>query len=204
MFFAFAMIRQTPDVELVRRFKAGDREAFTEIATRYQDRVYSTALRWVGQPQVAQELTQDVLVALYRSLGDFRGESKLSTWIFRVVVNHCRNRRVYQRRRRESDHESLDDRRDDDGPVRELPHPTAHTDAGTHQTEAEAVLNAALAALDDDQRQIIVLRDLNDLAYEEIAEILDIPRGTVKSRLHRARAELAQHLQQRVGAADIW
>lgn len=195
----------TSDEELVRRFGSGDRSAFSELVRRYQSRVYSLCFRWLRDPAKAEEVAQDVFIALYKSLADFRGESKLSTWIFRVATNHCKNRLVYGNRRREDRHESIDAPigGDDDGPVKQYAIDAPGPDASINRAEASRLLQAALDALDDDQREIVLLRDVDDLSYEEIAELLQLPKGTVKSRLHRARAELARRLSRKVGLEDV-
>lgn len=199
-----AMAVGPTDAELVRRFREGEREAFAELVLRYQDRVYTMCLRWMSNPEVAEEVAQDVFVALYRSLPGFRGESKVSTWVFRVTVNHCKNRRLYGRRRAADRHEPLEGKFDDDGPGRQLAHPDSGTDLALHRSEAEQIIQAALEELDESHRAIVVLRDIEGLPYEEIAEILDLPRGTVKSRLHRARAELARTLSRSFGKDDVF
>ena len=199
-----AMIGGPSDAELVRRFKEGDRSAYAEIVRRYQHRVYTMCIRWMGDDQIAEEVAQDVFLALYRALGDFRGDAQLSTWIYRVVVNHCKNRRLYRRRRASDRHEPLEGpQRDDDDPPRQIASEGPGTDHLLHQSEAELLVREALALLDEEQRAIIVMRDVDDLSYEEIGEILDLPRGTVKSRLHRARAELAKVLSRKIGKEDV-
>ena len=192
-----------PDAELVRRFKEGDRAAFAEVVHRYKDRVYTLCLRWMGDPNTAEEVAQDVFLALYRSLGSFRGDAQLSTWIYRVVVNHCKNRRLYRRRRQMDQHEALEGEGRDDQPARQIADEGPGTDAPLHANQAEELLRAALDHLDEEQRQIIVLREVQDLSYEEIADILELPRGTVKSRLHRARLELATILSRRLKKEDV-
>lgn len=199
-----AAVTGPSDAKLVRRFKQGDREAYAEIVRRYQHRVYTMCVRWVGDRQVAEEVAQDVFLALFKALADFRGDAQLSTWIYRVVSNHCKNRKMYRFRRKVSQHESIHARPEEEGPHRELPDPNQHTDARTHRAEAERLVQQALAELDDSARRIIVLRDVEDLSYEEISEILDLPRGTVKSRLHRARARLARVLARRLSPEDIY
>ena len=192
-----------PDTELVRRFSEGDQGAYSELVRRYQDRVYSLCLRWMGDREIAVEVAQDVFLALYKSLPGFRGDAQLSTWVFRVVVNHCKNRRLYRRRRREDAHEPLEGDDRDDRPPRELPHGGPGTDALVHAREAGQLLEQGLAQLDEQDRQIILLRDQQDLPYEEIADLLGLPRGTVKSRLHRARLELARILGRKIGRSDL-
>lgn len=192
------------DAELVERFREGDRAAFNEIVQRYQDRVYSLCWRWLGDAETAEEIAQDVFLALFRSLGGFRGESRLSTFIFRVAVNHCKNRRLHRSRRAWGRHDALGPAADPDQPEREIADDANRPpDHGVDMREAESLVTEALAVLDEDHRQIVLLRDVEDLSYDEIAEILDLPRGTVKSRLHRARAELATVLARRVRAKDV-
>jgi len=205
MLMLLAMVHHPSDAELVSRFKEGDRSAYTEIVRRYQDRVYSMCLRWMRNDQVAREVSQDVFLALYRSLAKFRGDAQLSTWIYRVVINHCKNKKLYRRRRHVDFHEPLEGKRatDDDQPARQFAHEGPGTDAQTHQSEAEILVREALESLDEEQRTIIVLRDVEDLGYEEIAELLGLARGTVKSRLHRARAQLAKVLSRKIDKRDV-
>lgn len=198
-----AMVSGPPDTELVRRFKEGDRNAYTEIVRRYQHRVFTQCLRWMGDERIAEEVAQDVFLALFRALTDFRGDSQLSTWIYRVVVNHCKNRRLYRKRRAEDRHEPLEGDVRDDEPQRQLAADQPATDWLLHRGEAEVLIRDGLARLDEEQRAIIVMRDVEDMAYEEIADILGVPRGTVKSKLHRARAELAKVLSRKVTKEDV-
>ena len=198
-----ALATQLSDAELVSRFKEGDRDAFSEIVRRYQDRVYSLAFRWMRDRTLAEEVAQDVFLALYRSLGRFRGDSQLSTWIYRVVVNHCKNRKLYRTRRKMDQHEALEGDRGDDAPARQIPAEGPGTDARVHQEEARELLHAALEKLDEEQRQIVILRDIQGLSYEEISDLLGVARGTVKSRLHRARHQLAKALSRRIDRDDI-
>lgn len=199
-----AMVSRTSDVELVKRFKDGDRSAYNEIVRRYQNRVFSMCFRWMGDRSIAEEVAQDVFLALFRALDRFRGDAKLSTWIFRVTVNHCKNRSLYRQRRGKGRHVTIDgDMRDDDSPKRQIAAEGPGTDVSVHRSEAEELLHEGLAALDEDQRRIIILRDINDLSYDEIAKILKLPKGTVKSRLHRARGELARKLRGRISMSDV-
>lgn len=191
------------DAVLVERFKKGDRHAFHEIVVRYQDRVYTLCFRWLGDAPTAEETAQDVFLALYRSLANFRGDSQLSTWIFKVTLNHCKNRRLHRSRRGWGRTESLGPRPEEEGPERQIASDGPGADHGTDSREARALVSAALERLDDDHKQILLLRDVEDLSYEEIADILELPRGTVKSRIHRARAELATVLGRQIGPEDV-
>jgi len=186
------MPEAVPDTELVRRFKQGDREAYAEIVRRYQDRVFTVCLRWMGDRGIAEDVSQDVFLALFRSLQKFRGDSQLSTWVFRVVINHCKNRKSYQRRRAMDLHEPLEGtRQNPDAPRRQIADEGPGTDSRLRAMEAQGMLDRALAGLEEEHRAVLVLRDVQDLSYEEIGDLLDLPQGTVKSRIHRARARLA-------------
>lgn len=191
------------DTDLVERFKGGDRQAFHEIVLRYQDRVYTLCYRWLGDAPTAEETAQDVFLALFRNLGGFRGDARLSTWIFKVTLNHCKNKRLHRSRRGWGRTESLGPRPEEEGPERQIADDGPGADHGTDTREARALVSAALDRLDDDHRQILLLRDVEDLSYEEIADILELPRGTVKSRIHRARAELAAILARKIGPEDV-
>ena len=205
MLLAFiAMAIGPSDEELVRRFNSGDTEAYSELVLRYQDRIFTLCLRWMRDRQVAEEVAQDVFIAAFRALPRFRGDAKFSTWLFRIAVNHCKNRRLYKRRRRHDQHEPLEGQPREDGPERQLPSADPGTDRALHRSEASSILQEALEHMDESYRTILVLRDIQGLPYEEISDILDLPRGTVKSRLHRARAQLARTLSRSVTAADIF
>lgn len=205
MFGCLLMIAHVTDAELVAAMQRGDTRSFTTLVTRYQDKIYGLCLRQLGEPQLAQDVAQDVFLAAYRALPNFRGEARFSTWLYRIAVNHCKNRRLHGRRRHRDAHEPLEGNyADEDGQGRQLPSPEPGADAAQHQLEAAKHVHTALASLDDEQRQIVLLRDVDDMDYEQIAEILDVPRGTVKSRLHRARTELARQLQRYLGADDVW
>jgi len=205
LFALLAMAGAEADEALVRRFKRGDQTAFSTLVTRYQDRVYSQCLRWMGDPRIAEEVSQDIFLAVYRALPRFRGEARFSTWIFRITVNHCKNRRLYRKRRHTDRHDTIHpDPRDEDRPVRQIPDQGPGTERGVEQSEASEILHEALAALEESQRTIILLRDIQDLSYDEIAQILDLPKGTVKSRLHRARGELARVVSRNLGTSDVF
>ncbi len=206
LFFALAALFGAPgpsDDELVRRATAGDRDAFSTLVLRHQDRIYALCLRWVRDPALAEEVAQDAFVSAWRALPGFRGDARFTTWMTRIAVNHCKNRRLYLARRKHDQHEPLEGEPRDDAPAREIADPRAGTDRPLHRSEAEALLHAALDQLDESHRAIVLLRDVEDLDYEEIADALDIPRGTVKSRLHRARAQLARLLGKHLTDADL-
>ena len=176
--------QEPTDHELLRRYKLGERNAFDQIVDRYERRVWSIAIRMCADPDDARDVMQDVFVSALRSLRNFREESQLSTWLHRVAVNASLD---LLRRRKRTLARSLDDVRE---PVAHGPGPEDRAVAAGRAQE----VRAALARLSDDHRAVLVLHDLQDLDYAEVAKALDIPIGTVKSRIHRARAEMAKLL----------
>jgi RNA polymerase sigma-70 factor (ECF subfamily) len=196
-----AGLRAASDEELVRRFLAGQRVAFEALVKRHQDRVFGLCVRLLGSSSLAEEAAQDVFVRVYRSLDAFRGDSRFSTWLYRVTLNHCRNVHAYRARRMEQRHDSLDAEVEDEdgaGRKRELADPGHGAEERLLTEERLKVLSDELARLDPLWREILVLRDVEGLSYEEIGTLLDIPPGTVKSRIHRARGDLLAKLERRM------
>jgi RNA polymerase sigma-70 factor, ECF subfamily len=172
------------DAQLITRHVAGDQSAFDEIVTRYERRVWAICLRMCGDVEDARDASQDAFITTLRSLGTFRGEAQLSTWLHRVAVNASLDViRRRTRRRTESLDDTIEQASDAAGPDEEADR--AHRAAEVHR---------ALKRLAPDHRAVIVLHDLQGLPYPEVADALDVPVGTVKSRLHRARLELARLL----------
>ncbi len=164
------------DEWLVRRAKAGEREAFGLIVSRHQSSVYRVIRGILGDPAESEDVAQEVFLKAYANLARFRGDSSLFTWLYRIAVNEA----LRIRRRR-----SLPTM--DGLPETEAPAAEAETD---EEAPTLATLQRLLARLPDDHRVIVTLRDLEGLSYQEIAETLEIPIGTVESRLFRARREL--------------
>lgn len=188
-----------PDRDLVTRCQKKQPAAFEELVRRYQDRVYNLCFRFLREREVAEEIAQDVFVAVYKHIEGFKGDSKFSTWLFRVVANHCHNKSKYLRRRKHKQQDSLD------APIggeegelrRELPDdPDRSPEELATRRGLNEMIQAAIAELDEDHRVIVLLRDVEDMSYEEIGEVLGLAEGTVKSRLHRARNELRARLSK--------
>jgi RNA polymerase sigma-70 factor (ECF subfamily) len=177
------------DPELVARIIAGDGAAFGALVERYQDRLYNAVYRLVGSAEDARDLLQDTFVKAYENLGTFRGGSSLYTWLFRIAVNTS----LSHRRKRKWLQVGSGGDGDDPAPVPDA----AAQDPSDHlvAAETEALVQQALGSLDDDHRTVVVLRDIQHCDYHEIAEILEVPTGTVKSRLHRARLILRDRLK---------
>lgn len=175
------------DTGLLRRLQAGEAEAFEELVRAHQHRVFGVALRMLGNAAEAEEIAQDVFLRAHRALPGFRGEAKLSTWLYAIASRLCLTRLAAGER--------SFIRQGEDSVVR-LPHDASGPDALLEQTELDAALHRAIAELPDERRIVVVLRDLEGLSYEEIADALDLPTGTVRSRLHRARLDLKDKLER--------
>jgi len=185
--------RQRTDEDLIRGYlESGDQTLFAELVRRHQNPVYAMCVRLLGSTSMAEEVAQDVFVAVYRNLDRFRGEARFRTWLYRVVVNHCKNKQAYLARRHHKRHESMDKPTElEEGSVmRELPSPNPGPEDATLAAERRRIMEKGLAQLGEEHRTVIVMADLQGMPYGEIAETLGVKTGTVKSRLHRARVEL--------------
>lgn len=188
------------EARLIARLKKRDEAAFNIFVRTYEQRVFALVLRMLGNRAEAQDLAQEVFITVFKSIDSFRGDSRLGTWLYRVAVNHCKNRIKYLHRRSTRAHDAIDDARESDvaegGALGGRP---ARPDEAVEGSEMERAVQKALAELDPEHRELIVLRDLEGLAYEEIVQITGLPDGTVKSRLHRARAALREAIERGVG-----
>jgi RNA polymerase sigma-70 factor (ECF subfamily) len=183
---------------LVRRLRERDERAFRDLIDTYRDRVFSLLLRMIGSREEAEDIAQEVFVTVFKSIDQFRGDSKLSTWLYRVAVNHCKNRVKYLARRYDRATGALDEAAErlaaaqGGEPVAagRIPSP----ERALEGAETERLVQAAIASLEEDHRLVVILRDIEELSYEEICGITGLPEGTVKSRLHRARLALKEKL----------
>jgi len=177
------------ELRFIAALKRRDPRAFNALVLKFQDRVYGLCFRVLRHPEDAREVAQEVFVSVFEKVDTYRGEAALSTWLFRIAINHSRNRLKYSGRRKERHKDSFDDMlvQPTSGPLNaEVVRPDQ---AHNRKRVAEAV-EAALQELDDDQRIMVVLRDVEGQSYEDIAEITGAQLGTVKSRIHRARQRL--------------
>lgn len=187
---------------LIERCLSGDETAFDQIVERFQDMVFNLSLRLLGRWDEAHDLSQEVFLQVYRKLGTFRREASLRTWIYRIVVNRAKNRQRWWRRREgEMTAVSLEDA-ERQGSM-EITSAVglgdeASPDRVLQQKELSRMLQEAIATLPFDQRTILLLKEIEGLAYDEIARTLDLPLGTVKSRLARARRALRDRLEPEV------
>lgn len=177
------------DELLVSRAQNGDRTAMCELISRYERKTYNLAYRLMGNHADASDAAQEALVRVYTRIHNFRGDSAFSTWLFRVVTNTCLDE---LRRRGRLRHASLDTPLPtDEGTLSR--HAPLEEDTPTERAErqeVQAAVQRAIARLPEDYRLVVVMRDLHDYSYHEIAAILGTSLGTIKSRLHRARHAL--------------
>lgn len=182
---------------LVDRFKGGDEKAFNEMVGRYWDRIYAMVHQLLRNPEDAEEVTQDAFVRAHRGLVNFRGDSTFSTWLYQIATNLARNRYWYWWRRKRDKTISFDQPVGDDNstPLSEIFVTDAETpdDIAVGQELVDRIATC-MERLTPKHREVLILRNVKNLSYEEIAVILDVSVGTVKSRIARARENLRGRL----------
>lgn len=188
------------DLELVRRVQRGDSAAFDLLVRKYQHRVVALIGRYVHDWSEAQDVAQETFLRAYRALGNFRGDAQFSTWLHRIAVNTAKNHLVAHKRRPPGEDIDIDDAeqfesalrlRDNDTPEREL-----------MRQEMEQTVMRAVEALPEELRAAITLREVEGLSYEEIAQQMQCPIGTVRSRIFRAREAIDVQLRPLMDAVD--
>lgn len=189
---------QPDDRDLVRRCQQGDPAAFDALVERYQRRVIGLCYRHLRNYEEACDLAQEVFVQAFQHLGDFRGKSRFSTWLYRISLNACYNRQRWWRAKGRGGSTSLEgllerrEARADTSALMRSPDPGAL--AQLEQAEDLDLLRRSLRDLDGPSRQVVELVDIEELSYDEAARVLAVPVNTVRSRLSRARAQLKQKL----------
>lgn len=175
------------DQQLIRRTLAGEEEAFGQLAEKYQHRLYNGMVQLLRSESDAEDVVQDALVLAFTKLDSFKGNSAFFTWLYRISYNVA-----ITRLRRRKPNISIDGQTD----VRlDFPDTGPAPDEPLRQREEAQQLHEALGKLSEEHRTILILREMDELDYDAIAEILDLPVGTVRSRLHRARTHLREHLE---------
>lgn len=197
--YAQVMRLSHPDTDLVERCRDRDGAAFDEVVGRYKTKIYTYLLRMMGNAADAEDLTQEVFVRLYTSLDSFRSQASLNTWLFRIAGNLC-----IDHFRRAKKHRaiafSLDEPRDGEntdaggGQTYEVPDTTYEPYRVAERAETAQQIQQALRQLPEKLRAVLILHDIEGMPYEEIAQVVDCPLGTVKSRLFNARLQLRQRL----------
>ena len=173
------------DKELVSRVKRGDRTAFDLLFGRYQHKILSLVARHVRDPQEAEDVAQEAFIKAFRALPRFRGESAFYTWLYRIAINTAHNHQMARSRRPPGVDIDVGDAQFMDGADRLIE--SESPDAAASRDELAEAIDQAIAALPDDLRSALALREFEGLGYEQIAAIMECPVGTVRSRIFRAR-----------------
>jgi len=196
-----AAMSDDADAGLIDRLVLRDERAFTALVKAYERRVFALVLRMIGNPAEAEDLAQEVFVQVFKAIGTFRRESKLSTWIYRIAINLCKNRSKYLRVRHTAEQEPLDAQAERGAALdaKVSYSEIARPDDMASGKQAERIVQRAIAELEPSFRECLILRDVEDLSYEDIGEITGLPEGTVKSRIHRARAQLRDMVERALG-----
>jgi RNA polymerase sigma-70 factor (ECF subfamily) len=196
---AGALAGRIPESELVASCRTGDAQAFARLVQLHEGMVVNLSARLLGDPEEARDVAQEVFLQVFKRLDAFEGRSSLKTWIYRIAVNQCHNRRRFWNRRRRDKERPLDDR---------VLAPLAETEANDAQStrrdaspyqetlrhERARIVQSALLELCFEHRSVLVLREVEGLSCEEVASALGVPEGTVKSRLSRAREAMRRKL----------
>ncbi|MEW5248221.1 RNA polymerase sigma factor RpoE [Microbulbifer sp. 2201CG32-9] len=181
------------DSQLVERVQKGDKRAFDLLVLKYQHKILAVVSRFIKDHSEVQDVTQEAFIKAYRALANFRGESAFYTWMYRIAINTAKNHLVARGRRPPSSDVDLEDAeyysgadllRDNDTPENQL-----------FRDQLETAVHAAIRALPEDLRSAVTLREMEGLSYEEIAEVMSCPVGTVRSRIFRAREAIDRAVQ---------
>ncbi|MCP5092123.1 MAG: RNA polymerase sigma factor RpoE [Gammaproteobacteria bacterium] len=186
------MSNQSSDKKLVKRVQRGDKGAFDLLVLKYQHKIVNLVMRYVRDPELALDITQEAFIKAYRALPRFRGDSAFYTWMYRIAVNTAKNHLAAQRRRPMNIELDLQDPEQYDlhAKLKETDTP----EAITLSNELKATVERAIAALPEDLRTAIILRELEGMSYEEIAQTMECPVGTVRSRIFRARDAISKKI----------
>jgi RNA polymerase sigma-70 factor (ECF subfamily) len=190
-------IEQGREAGLIARLRARDMEAFEELVASFERPVYSLCYRLLGDAEDARDAAQETFLKIYRGINGFRGESGLKTWIYRIAINQAMNQQRWWRRRHKDETLSLDLSRNESDTTlaSNLPSQGASPEQTAIASERERRIMLALGEIRNEYRIALILREIEELAYEEIAETLSISIGTVKSRIARGREELRRRVK---------
>lgn len=188
------------DRDLVDQARAGDAGAFEALVRRYQGWVFTLTLRMVGDRAEAEEVAQEVFLKAYRGLRDFKGASRFSTWLYAIASHHCLNHLQARARRPRAAAGGAGGAAADDPPpaVERLADEAPGPDALLERQDLARIIQEELGQLKEEHRMVLILRDIQGLSYEQIAQGLGLELGTVRSRLHRARMEMKARLSPRL------
>ncbi len=192
------------DLVLVARLQRGERTAFRELVRRHQDKVYRLALRLTRDESRAQDAMQDAFLQVYRKIGQFQEQSAFTTWLYRITVNAALMRMRSEKRHRESSLEEASPRYSEQGEIAEpVDDWSAAVDDDAGNRELAKYAQVAIDELPETYKSVFVLRELEEMSTEDVAQILDLTVPTVKTRLHRARLALRKALAERVKGSEF-
>jgi RNA polymerase sigma-70 factor (ECF subfamily) len=186
------------DPRLIQDCLKGRTEAFGELICRYQDRLYNTVYRLLDNAEDARDVVQDAFLHAYQALATFKGDSLFFTWLYRIAVNTA-----FSLKRKQRAILSIDRAREGDAAADPLDASASNQpDFALEQADEERVIQAALSRLSPEHRAVLIMKDMEGEKYETMAEVLQVPIGTIRSRLHRARMELRELLLQQKGLTN--
>ena len=181
------------DQELVRRVQSGDKTAFDLLFSRYQQKIINLISRYVKDSSEVQDVAQEAFIKAFRALPRFRGESAFYTWLYRIAINTAKNHLVSRGRRPPNTDVDIDDA--ELNPTSTVLQEAESPEAAMARDQLATGIDAAIAELPEDLRSAVTLREFDGLSYEQIAEIMDCPVGTVRSRIFRARESIERHIE---------
>jgi RNA polymerase sigma-70 factor (ECF subfamily) len=181
------------DHELVKRVQKGDQVAFDLLFTRYQQKILNLISRYVRDEREVEDVAQEAFIKAFRALPRFRGESAFYTWLYRIAINTAKNHLVARGRRPPATDLDIGDAEFLDGS--DILHESEDPESTLARDQLESVINHAIAALPEDLRSAVTLREFDGLSYEQIAQVMDCPVGTVRSRIFRAREAIDERIK---------
>lgn len=183
------------DRDLIRRFKQGDKESFKGLVEKYQSRIYRIVLAMIGDRNDAEDLCQDIFVKVYRYLPRFRGESKFYTWLYRITINTCINAQNGKKRKPSTVSLSHPAKEGQDPLSSRIQEDSSRCSLEILENkELGTKIKAAINSLSDGMKELVILREIEDLSYKQLADVFQCSKGTIKSRLFRAREKLKKQL----------
>ncbi|MDZ7715036.1 MAG: sigma-70 family RNA polymerase sigma factor [Balneolaceae bacterium] len=191
-----AKLQQLSNEDLMEKFQAGYEQAFNELVSRFQDRLHNFLYRYTHDHQDCEDLVQETFLRVYRSRHSYERIAKFSTWMYTIALNLAKS--LYKKKQRMTTVTIHKDESDPEDRPMKLEDTNILPDDSLHEKMCMDHLEKALKELNEDFREVVVLRDIQQLAYDEIAEIADLPMGTVKSRINRGRAQLQELLEEYV------
>jgi RNA polymerase sigma-70 factor (ECF subfamily) len=196
-------LREASDEDLMFRYRDGEESAFAELVRRYRGKIVSTAYRVLGDAAKAEDVAQETFLRVHRNADRYRSIAKFSTWIYTIALNVARNELRNTKRKRLVSLDAFGSDPESEPATYDIPDESALPDQQVENAEIRVLFDRAIRRLPERYRAVFVLRDVDDLPYEEIAEILKLPKGTVKSRINRARQRIRELIEPFLGETPV-